>query len=217
MIPPESYIGAVVGSRFCLKGLIRYEHHGEVYAAEDLFCTNRKYEVKVYKMRELPPKLCNSHREDIRRLSQKGLIVRRVQQNGDEYIITRAVSAPVPATKIEIKARAQLGAIGRRNTIEFDQAFPRWPYQRRNEKVIPSWLGPPELIGCMRSAAHAIAAAMEEPPSAKKSKTPAQKKQVKSRQKKARARKAAENEITRRAERELVRKSVCDDTSTLET
>ena len=53
-IPSENFNGTMLGQSLRLTRFIRNEAHGDVYAAEDLFSSN-KYEVKAYTLRGISP------------------------------------------------------------------------------------------------------------------------------------------------------------------
>jgi hypothetical protein len=129
-IPYENFIGAILGSCFRLFGLLRNESHGDVYAAEDLGLSSHRYEAKAYILRGITSKLYDYRVRNLKRLSAKSSFVYSLDQNGRKFIVnmvegkSQGFCRP-SSKKLNASKGSKLGAIGRRNTPEFDEAFPR--------------------------------------------------------------------------------------------
>jgi hypothetical protein len=138
-IPYDNYIGAVLGARYRLKGLLRHENHGDVFAAEDICYRGDRYEVKAYVLHNLPEKLYHYRTRNLKKLTAKPSFVCSLDQNGFKYAVNQvtAESEGVPILTLKEKKRLiQIGDMGRRKTKEFDEAFPRWPHLRKLNRLL---------------------------------------------------------------------------------
>ncbi|KAH0542889.1 hypothetical protein FGG08_002749 [Glutinoglossum americanum] len=124
-IPYENFVGAILGSTFRMLGILRSESHGDVYAVGDLSPSPDRYEAKSYILHGIPQKLYKYRVRNLKKLAAKPLFICSLDQNGRKFVINR-LDKKVEGTSKASKD-SKLGAIGRRNTPEFDEAFPELP------------------------------------------------------------------------------------------
>jgi hypothetical protein len=156
VIPYENFIGAVFRLSFRVVRFLRSENSGNVYAVEDLSPTSNRYEAKAYTLRGIPEKVRKYRVVNLKRLSQKPSFVCSFDQDGKKFVVNRlgaekqrCVSGPLSSKGSEIQA-SKLGAIGRRNTREFEQAFPMLP---KPSRLICALSSPPKPPAVGRASA----------------------------------------------------------------
>jgi len=124
----ENFTGAMLGHSFRLRCLLRNEPHGDVYAVEDLSASPDRYEAKAYVLRGISEKEYRYRVRNLKRLAMKQTFVCSLDQNGRKFIVNRLDEAAGPVSPDSSRQKADaLGAIGRRNTVEFEKAFPKLP------------------------------------------------------------------------------------------
>ena len=106
-------------------GTLRSESHGDVYAVGDLSPSSDRYEAKSYILRGIPQKLYKYRVRNLKKLAAKPLFLCSLDQNGRKFVISRLDKKTEGTPKVS--EGSKLGAIGRRNTPEFDEAFPELP------------------------------------------------------------------------------------------
>lgn len=132
IIPHENFIGAILGASFRLLGLERSESHGDVYLVEELNHSDNRYEAKAYLLRGLPKKLYDYRIRNLKKLSSKPSFVCSINQYGKKFIVNeRPRTVVASATPSPLKG-LKLGAMGRRGSPEFQEAFPELPTQGKS-------------------------------------------------------------------------------------
>ncbi|OCL03457.1 hypothetical protein AOQ84DRAFT_368356 [Glonium stellatum] len=135
-IPYEHFINAVLGGRFRLKGYLREESHGDVYAVEDLSFTGNKYEAKAYTLRGVSKTVYRYRIRNLKRLSSKSSFICSIDQNGEKYIVNQVEpgSNSVSFCTIGCADGARSNKhkrIVRPDSPEFDREFPLLPNSRQ--------------------------------------------------------------------------------------
>lgn len=120
MLQYESFIGAFLTPNYRIRRFLRIESHGEVYSVEGVSHPGTELEAKLYIMKGLSDKLFKYRRRNLKRLELKDCHVETVWQR-DRCIVICYASACTSLVS------EKLGACGRRNTAEFDRAFPPLP------------------------------------------------------------------------------------------
>ena len=117
------YTGEIIN---CPDGLLRLtkhmrsEPHCEVYAMEDLNL-GLKYEVKVYILRGIHPNQRKRRVGNLKKVSASLPFLYSFNYNEKKYCVF------LPSEPAESMPMLKLGAIGRRNTREYNAAFPKLP------------------------------------------------------------------------------------------
>jgi hypothetical protein len=130
-LPYENFVGAVIGASFRILKFLRSENHGDVYAVEDLSPTANRYEAKAYTLRGLPERTRNYRVRNLKKLTSKPSFICTFDQQGRKFVINR-LGEKLEEERITFSQESEintsnLGAVGRRNTPEFDEAFPKLP------------------------------------------------------------------------------------------
>ena len=130
-VPYENWIGAVLASTFRVIQFLRNEGHGDVYAVEELSGGQARYEAKAFVLRQVLDKKEYKYRiRNLTRLAAKASFVCSFDHNGRKFVVNTtgmkedASSAPSSRTATEIR-NYNLGAIGRRGTVDYHEAFPK--------------------------------------------------------------------------------------------
>jgi hypothetical protein len=124
-LPYGSFIGAFLTPNYRIRRFLRTESHGEVYSVECLSHPGTELEAKLYIIKGLSSKLFKYRRRNLKRLELKSCHVETVWQH-DRCIVV-CYASPCTAAVSE-----KLGACGRRNTAEFESAFP--PLSKTDER-----------------------------------------------------------------------------------
>ena len=130
-VPYENWIGAVLASTFRVTQFLRNEGHGEVYAVEELCGGQARYEAKAFVLRQVQYKKEYKYRiRNLTRLAAKASFVCSFDHNGRKFVVNttgmKEDASSAPSSKIATEIRnCNLGAIGRRGTVEYHQAFPK--------------------------------------------------------------------------------------------
>ena len=131
VLPYENFIGAILGGTFRILKFLRSENHSDVYAVEDLSSTNIRYEAKAYVLRGVPQRTRDYRIRNLKKLASKPTFIYSFDQLGRKFVINRlegkGEEAPTTSPQSSNNKACKLGAIGRRNTPEFDEAFPKLP------------------------------------------------------------------------------------------
>jgi hypothetical protein len=131
---------------------LRTETHGEVYSLEELD-SGLKYEVKVYVLRGTPPNKRNRKVKDLKSATMSPLFMFSFDANAKKYCVFLPTenSGESPDGSLGSSAKVgrkkpQISTINRRNTPQYDTAFPPLPSMeskssnthRRGRKT-PKW------------------------------------------------------------------------------
>jgi hypothetical protein len=131
VLPYENFIGAVLGGAFRILKFLRSENHSDVYAVEDLSSTVIRYEAKAYILRGVPRRTRDYCVRNLKKLASEPTFICSFDQLGRKFVINRLdeKGEEVRTTwpQASNNKAFKLGAIGRRNTPEFDNAFPKLP------------------------------------------------------------------------------------------
>jgi hypothetical protein len=131
VLPYESFIGAILGGAFRILKFLRSENHGDVYAVEDLSSTAIRYEAKAYILRDVPRRTRDYRVRNLKKLASQPSFICSFDQLGRKFVINRlegkGEELPKTWSQASNDKAFKLGIIGRRNTPEFDNAFPRLP------------------------------------------------------------------------------------------
>jgi hypothetical protein len=129
VLPHENFIGAILGGAFQIVKFLRSENHGDVYAVEDLSSTAIRYEAKAYILRGIPRRTRDYRVRNLKKLASKPSFICSFDQLGKKFVINRqeekGEELPTTWSQASNNKTFKLGIIGRRNTPEFDNAFPR--------------------------------------------------------------------------------------------
>jgi hypothetical protein len=130
VLPYENFIGAILGGAFRILKFLRSENQGDVYAIEDLSSTAIRYEAKAYILRGVPRRTRDYRVRNLKKLASKPSFICSFDQLGRKFVINRLEEKeelPETWSHASNKKAVKLGVIGRRNTPEFDNAFPKLP------------------------------------------------------------------------------------------
>jgi hypothetical protein len=146
-LPYENFVGAVIGASFRIMKFLRSENHGDVYSVEDLSSTTTRYEAKAYTLRGVPEQVRDYRVRNLKKLTSKPSFICSFDQHGMKFVINRlggkweGKSTNSPQETNEKVSK--LGAVGRRNTPEFDEAFPKLP--KICKSIFTDFSSPPNL------------------------------------------------------------------------
>jgi len=85
-LPYESFVGAVIGGFFNLKGLVRTEASYEVYAAEFIPNSDDRFIAKAYSLRGISGKERNIRVKDLKRNAHKASLVGSLEQRRKKWL-----------------------------------------------------------------------------------------------------------------------------------
>jgi hypothetical protein len=129
VLPYENFVGAILGASFRVLEFLRSENHGDIYALEDLSSTATRYEAKAYILRGVPQRTRDYRVRNMKKLTLKPSFICSFDQQGRKFVINRLGEEWGEVSTISArqarKSASKIGAIGRRNTPEFDVAFPK--------------------------------------------------------------------------------------------
>ena len=129
-VPPENFIGSVLGSSFRVLRFVRSEVQGNVYAVEALSGGPIEYEAKAFVLRHISTKEYQYRIRNLKRMSNRASFVCSFDQYGKKFVINRKFESHPDVNAAALKevrelVRCQLGGIGRRGTLELKKAFPK--------------------------------------------------------------------------------------------
>jgi hypothetical protein len=116
------YPGEILLYPYRLLSHLRTETFHEVYAVQSL-TTNLLYEAKVYTLRVIHPNQRKRRVENLKRMTVLPSFITSFDWNGKKYCIFE----PEIERRLGVERNAKLGAIGRRNSKEYADAFPALP------------------------------------------------------------------------------------------
>jgi hypothetical protein len=123
-IPYENFIGAILGASFRFLALERSENHGDVYLVEELNHSDNKYEAKAYLLHGIPKKLYDYRIRNLKKLARKPSFACSINQYGKKFIVSKRPGTVATSATPSPSKGLKLGAIGRRGSPEFEEAFP---------------------------------------------------------------------------------------------
>lgn len=126
-MPYENFIGALLTRKYRIRRFLRTENCGDVYEVQDLGGPSDIVEAKVYTMYGLPHKLYKYWMRGLKTLESKDAHFQTIHQRYRKILISIL-------SKGAARKKSALGGCGRRNTVEYDLAFP--PLHRISEKSV---------------------------------------------------------------------------------
>jgi hypothetical protein len=133
--------GEILLYPFRLLSHLRSESHHEVYALDSL-TTNLFYEAKVYTLRGIHLNQRKRRVENLKRMTALPSFISSFDWNGKKY----CVFEPGVERRLGVERNAKLVVIGRRNTKEYEDAFPALPKKFQPPKCVKKDLKMGEIL-----------------------------------------------------------------------
>ncbi|MCJ1280579.1 hypothetical protein MMC21_008408 [Puttea exsequens] len=190
-LPYESHIGAIIGDRFALRGLVQVEASYEIHAAEDILLDNASpLIVKVFTIRGTRGKAREYRVKSLKRNAAKSSCVSSIEQSGKKWLFFRDVADEKRPSDTTGKAWPW------QSRRHYEQSFPSLVHEPANIEGSPMPLFKSYALCARQSPAKFIPGGTPELQSADK-KTRTRDRQRRKRQQKRAAKSAASDEVDR--------------------